>query len=181
LQTSKFLYGCAVNAFVLKENWLMDSIVANSLVPPEKYMILPNNNSKKHQRIGQPVHSTNLTYIFDKVGIMLHGKHSFCTNMEKIVKHGGGQVFKTLQWLVHDLNNGRVSLGAIVIEDENGACRHLRHYALEQKLPMMPANWIIESLLLGKLIPLDKNGPSFPTAKKKISKLATIMELSLEI
>ncbi|KAF9597803.1 hypothetical protein IFM89_021888 [Coptis chinensis] len=137
LQTSKFLYGCAVNAFVLKENWLMDSIVANSLVPPETYMILPNNNSKKHQRIGQPVHSTNLTYIFDKVGIMLHGKHSFCTNMEKIIKHGGGQVFKTLQWLVHNLNNGRVSLGAIVIEDENGACRHLRHYALEQKLPMM--------------------------------------------
>ncbi|KAF9603401.1 hypothetical protein IFM89_035847 [Coptis chinensis] len=84
LQTSKFLYGCAVNAFVLKENWLMDSIVANSLVPPEKYMILPNNNSKKHQRIGQPVHSTNLTYILDKVGIMLHGKHSFCTNMEKL-------------------------------------------------------------------------------------------------
>lgn len=36
LQTTKFLYGCAVNAPILKVKWLADSVAAGSVVPPEK-------------------------------------------------------------------------------------------------------------------------------------------------
>ncbi|KAF5196360.1 hypothetical protein FRX31_014055 [Thalictrum thalictroides] len=169
--TSKFLYGCAVNAFLLHVNWLTDSIMAGSLLPPKKYMILPNQNSMKLKKIGRPVHCAHVTHIFDKLGIMLQGKHSFCSHLEKIVRHGGGQVFKTLQWLVRSLKSGKISMGVIVVEDEVSASRHLRHCALEQKLPMMPANWITESLFLGKVIPI----------KDVISEFAISMGMSEEI
>lgn len=36
LQTTKFLYGCAVNAFILKDDWLTNSISADYIVPPEQ-------------------------------------------------------------------------------------------------------------------------------------------------
>ena len=36
LQTTKFLYGCAVNAFLLKAAWVNDSIKAGSVLLPDK-------------------------------------------------------------------------------------------------------------------------------------------------
>ncbi|KAF8403704.1 hypothetical protein HHK36_011808 [Tetracentron sinense] len=85
LQTTKFLYGCAVNALMLKINWLTDSIVVGSVLPPENYIILPKQADGNSNRIGRPIRR-NLKYIFDRVGIMLHGKHSFCTKFAKIIK-----------------------------------------------------------------------------------------------
>jgi hypothetical protein len=35
-QLTKFLYGCAVNALILKVDWLTDSVAAGSIIPPEK-------------------------------------------------------------------------------------------------------------------------------------------------
>ncbi|KAL0425412.1 UNVERIFIED_CONTAM: hypothetical protein Sradi_1076000 [Sesamum radiatum] len=37
IQSLKFLYGCAVNALVLKVNWLIDSIAVGFVLPTEKY------------------------------------------------------------------------------------------------------------------------------------------------
>lgn len=36
LQTTKFLYGCAVNTFMLKVDWLNNSVAAGSVLPPGK-------------------------------------------------------------------------------------------------------------------------------------------------
>lgn len=100
--------------------------------------------------------------------------------MGKIFKHGGGQVFKTIQWLVQSLRKGAIFIGAIVVEDESSASRHLRHCASEQNLPVMPANWITESLLLQKLIPLKENR-SFPLATTKMQERLIAMQMSEEI
>ncbi|XP_042484099.1 uncharacterized protein LOC122064461 isoform X2 [Macadamia integrifolia] len=181
LQTTKFLYGCAVNAFLLKSRWLTASIKAGSILRPDKYMVLSYQANVRSKRIGQPIYWNNITYIFDKVGIMLHGKHSFCTKLEKIVKHGGGQVFKTLQWLVQSLKTGKNSVGAIVAEDEGRASRHLRHCALEEKLPMVPASWIIKSLHLGKLLPFTEDDQSSAWSTIKIPDYRTAVEFSEEI
>ncbi|RVW96967.1 hypothetical protein CK203_032339 [Vitis vinifera] len=54
-----------------------------------------------------------------------------------VLKHGGGQVFKTLQCLVQSLDTESISVGAIVAEDESRASRHLRLCASERKIPMM--------------------------------------------
>lgn len=51
-------------------------------------------------------------------------------------QHGGGQVFKTLQKLVQNLEAGRISKGVIVADEEICASRHLKHCALEQNIPM---------------------------------------------
>ncbi|PRQ55704.1 putative BRCT domain-containing protein [Rosa chinensis] len=158
LQTTKFLYGCAVNAFILKDDWLTNSISADYIVPPEQYIILRNEAAAEHISIGKPFcHKRD--YVFDKVGIMLHGKQSFCCRLVKIIKHGGGKVFKTLQRLILDLEKEKISWGAIVSEDEKTS-RHLRHCAAEQKIPIMPASWIIKSLHLGKRLPFSDAGPS---------------------
>ncbi|ONI20975.1 hypothetical protein PRUPE_2G044000 [Prunus persica] len=157
LQTTKFLYGCAVNAFILKVDWLTNSIASSCIVPPEKYMILLNRVDAEHIMIRKPFHH-NRNYVFERVGIMLYGKHSFYSKLAKIIKHGGGRVFKTLQWLIHSLDKEKVSLGAIVTEDEIRTSRHLRQCASEQKIPVMPASWIVKSLHSGKLLPFPDKG-----------------------
>ncbi|KAL9997753.1 putative BRCT domain-containing protein [Helianthus debilis subsp. tardiflorus] len=77
----------------------------------------------------------------------------FCSKMGKVIKHGGGSVFKTFHWLVKSLDSKKVSAGVIVMEDENSISRQLKQCALEQKVPVMPFNWIINSLYAGRLLP----------------------------
>lgn len=152
LKTTKFLYGCAVNAFILKAMWLTDSVAAGSTVSPEKYMILSNQADRKRTGITEPICWDNHKCIFGRVGIMLHGKPSFCSKFAVIVKHGGAQVFKTLHWLVQSLETQKNFVGVIVAENERRVSRHLRRCALEKKIAMVPASWIIKSLHLGTLL-----------------------------
>ncbi|XVF24521.1 hypothetical protein REPUB_Repub13aG0135300 [Reevesia pubescens] len=172
LQTTKFLYACALNLLILKDKWLTDSIAAGSATSPGKYMVLSNQPDIRFTRIGKPVCHNN-AYIFEGVGIMLHGKHHFCTKFAKVIQHGGGRVFKTLMWLVQNLDSEKISLAVIVSENENRASRHLRHCALERKIPMMPSSWLVRSLYSGKLLPfIEKKhttlhavmGPDFPVS-----------------
>lgn len=62
-------------------------------------------------------------------------------------------MFKTLLWLLQNLDNEKISLAVIVSEGESKASRHLRHCASERKIPMMPSSWIVRSLYSGKLLP----------------------------
>lgn len=179
LQTTKFLYGCAVNAVILKLKWLTDSVAAGSVVSPDKYMIISNQAYLKCTRIGKSVCCNHQKHIFDRVGIVLHGKHRFCTKLTVIVKHARGQVFKTLQSLVESLESEKISMGAIVTENETRELRHLRYCASERKIPMMPASWIAKSLHLGKLLPFrdDEVTPSVIEEPK----CTTSMDWSQEI
>ncbi|KAJ0101138.1 hypothetical protein Patl1_05705 [Pistacia atlantica] len=157
LKTIKFLYGCAVNAFILKVKWLTDSIAAGSVLLPEKYMILSGQADVEISGMGKVVSHNFYKLIFDRVGIMLYGKNSFCTKFAIIFKHGGGQVFKTLQWLVQSLDNKKIFVGAIVADDERRASRHLRQIVSERNIPMVSSGWIIRSLHSGKLLPMTQN------------------------
>lgn len=155
LQTKKFLYGCAVNALIVNVSWLTDSVAAGSMLPPWKYMII--SNQADCTQIGRSVRHSSQRYIFENVGVMLHGKQGFCTKLTNVLKHGGGQVFKTLQWLVKSLNREKILVGVIVVEDEHKASRHLKQCALEQGIPLMSTKWVIKSLHLGELLPLAEN------------------------
>ncbi|XP_040993448.1 uncharacterized protein LOC121240062 isoform X1 [Juglans microcarpa x Juglans regia] len=181
LKTTKFLYGCAVNAIILKVDWLTDSIVAGSILLPEKYMILSNRVDAICTRSGKLVHLNNNMYIFERVGIMLHGKHSFCTKFAKIFRHGGGQVFKTLQWLIKDLDNKKIFIGAIIAEDESTVSRQLKHCAAEREILMMPASWIINSLHSGKLLPIAEKNYYLPLPTNNIPEAPISMGWSEEI
>ncbi|KAE8712007.1 hypothetical protein F3Y22_tig00110266pilonHSYRG00140 [Hibiscus syriacus] len=134
LQTTKFLYACAVKSLILKDKWLTDSIAAGSALSPAKYTVLLNQPETTPTRIGKPVRHDNSAYIFNGIGVMLHGKPHFCT---KFAKHGGGRVFGTLLWLIQNLDAEKICLAVIVSEGENRASRHLRQCALERKIPMM--------------------------------------------
>ncbi|KAK3422812.1 hypothetical protein EUGRSUZ_G03206 [Eucalyptus grandis] len=152
LKTAKFLYGCAIRAFVLKVTWITESISAGSLMLPDKYMIISNQADAMFIHIGKSLPPSNSRSIFGQVGIMLHGKKSFCNKFSEVIKHGGGAAYRTLQRLVHSLHNGKVSMGIIVTEYESRPSRHLRQCALERKIPIMTMSWIIESLYAGKLL-----------------------------
>ncbi|CAI0421530.1 unnamed protein product [Linum tenue] len=161
LQTAKFLYGCAVNAPILKARWITDSIAAGSIAPPEKYVIRPNQADIMPVRLLSMNQNTG-PRIFDRVGIMLHGKPSFCRKLSLIVKHGGGEVFKSLQTLLLILDTGKLRRGVIVAENQSRALRHLQHCASEQKIALMPASWIAKSLHLGKLLPVQEKEDDAP-------------------
>ncbi|XP_058107397.1 uncharacterized protein LOC131250984 isoform X2 [Magnolia sinica] len=181
VETTKFLYGCAIDTVLLKANWLNDSVLSGSVLSPDKYLILPNQASNgKQMRIGQPV-CFNHSRIFDRVGIMLYGKPTFFSNLAKVVKHGGGQVFKTLHLLVQNLKNGRNSVGVIVVEEEGRASRHLKQCASEQKLPLMPASWIIKSLHMGKLLSFKNNVRSALPCMSRMPQFPPAMDFSEEI
>ncbi|XP_021752281.1 uncharacterized protein LOC110717809 isoform X2 [Chenopodium quinoa] len=179
LQTTRFLYGCAVNAFLLKVGWAYNSIRVGSVLPPDKYIILSNN--RMQNQIGKSISQNDNDYIFDKVGIMLHGTHSFCTKFARVIKHGRGHVYKSLQWLVQGLQKKKISLGAVVAEDENRATRLLKKCASEQKLAVRPANWITNSLFEGKLLPFTENHHSSNSREIRSSDVPVLPECSQEI
>ncbi|KAL4387956.1 hypothetical protein GQ457_09G026840 [Hibiscus cannabinus] len=156
LQTTKFLYACAVKSLILKDKWLTDSVAAGSALSPAKYMVLPNQPETMLTKIGKPVRHDNSAYIFNGIGVMLHGKPHFCTKFAKVIQHGGGCVFRTLLWLIQNLDSEKISLAVIVSEGENRASRHLRQCASERKIPMMPSSWIVRSLYSGKLLPFTE-------------------------
>ncbi|KAK8949915.1 hypothetical protein KSP40_PGU007208 [Platanthera guangdongensis] len=164
VQTTKFLYGCAVNTFVLNYHWLEDSIQSGTIRPPGKYMIRSFSHPKENKLI---IRLNNGSPILNKVGMMVHGKAKFCAKFMKIVKHGGGQVFKSLHRLVQSLKNGTNTLGIILVKNESCVSRHLKHCALEHGIPTMPASWIITSLFSGKLLP-PKRDPCAPFHRIKM-------------
>ncbi|XP_039036132.1 uncharacterized protein LOC120172848 [Hibiscus syriacus] len=135
LQTIKFLYACAVKSLILKDKWLADSIAAGSALSPAKYMVQLHQPETTPIRIRKPVRHDNSAYIFNGIGVMLHGKPHFCTKIAKVIQHGGGRVFGTLLWLIQNLDSEKISLAVIFSEGENRASRHLRQCALERKIP----------------------------------------------
>ncbi|GFP93930.1 cytosolic sulfotransferase 15 [Phtheirospermum japonicum] len=182
IQSFKFLYGCAVNGYVLKVNWLNDSIAAGFVLPPKKYMILPRNISRSQDQVYTAVNYNTHSLVFNNSGVMLHGKTKYFTNIATIIKHGGGQVFKTLQRLVQALEAGKISMGIVVVHDESCASRHLKHCALEKNISTTSVQWIIKSLYAGQLIPLEEeksNSRSRPTIK--LQRHQDSMDLSQEI
>ncbi|KAL7157929.1 hypothetical protein ABFS83_02G108900 [Erythranthe nasuta] len=182
-QSFKFLYGCAVNAYILKVNWLIDSIAAGLVLPPKEYMILPINNGGRDDQVYTAINYNIHSLVFNKLGIMLHGKTKYVTNIATIIKHGGGQVFKTLQRLVQALEAGRISKGVVVADEGSCASRHLKHCTLEQNIPMTPVSWIIKSLYAGHLIALETKKISRypPLPAIKLQRRQDSIELSQEI
>lgn len=178
LKTTKFLYGCAVNAFILGVKWLTDSLAAGSVLSPTKYLIIPMHADLTLMRIAKPVRLGS--HIFDSVGIMLHGKHSFCAKFTILFKHGGGQAFKTLQWLVRSLDNQKISVGAIIAEDENKVSRHLRHCAYERKISVTSVSWIIKCLQSRKLLPFTQSNRN-PLSTVKVPEIPVSLDWSQEI
>ncbi|GAB2230105.1 hypothetical protein Drorol1_Dr00014362 [Drosera rotundifolia] len=179
LHSTRFLYGCAVNAFILRVKWVIDSIKAGSVLLPDKYMILANQASRKQNRIGKSACRDG--YIFDKVGIMVIGSDSFCSKMDKVIKHGRGCIFKSLQWMLRSLKKKKISIGVIVTDNQMSVSRHLRTCATELEIPILPATWITNSLYEGKLLPI-KGGPSpVQCVAGKITELPVLDDWSQEI
>ncbi|KAK4369344.1 hypothetical protein RND71_013136 [Anisodus tanguticus] len=137
LQTIKFLYGRAVNAFMLKAKWLTDSISEGCILPSEKYIVVKKCVGKLFTAAGSSVDNNRHSPMFDNLGIMLYGEKNFCTDMAKIIKHGGGQVFKTLLELVQNCDSEKIVTGVIVTENERSTSRHLKHCASEGNIPIM--------------------------------------------
>ncbi|KAG8391082.1 hypothetical protein BUALT_Bualt01G0150800 [Buddleja alternifolia] len=232
IQSFKFLYGCALNAYVLKANWLVDSIAAGFVLPPKRYMILSRNIGRRHGQVYTAINYDKHSLVFNNLGIMLHGKSKFFTNIATIIqpldvdvtrisshcsfptrrayspfavidhlsgsigsthhklcplklwlgpKHGGGQVFKTLQRLLQTLEAGKISMGVVVADDESCASRHLKHCALEQNVPMTSVSWIIKSLYAGKLVPVEEKKSFRCLPAVKLQRSRDYVELSQEI
>ncbi|KAL6894318.1 hypothetical protein ACP4OV_008416 [Aristida adscensionis] len=157
VSTAKFLYGCAINTWILNPDWLFGSLQSGVLLPPGKYLIRPRNALEHSSAFGFSYHQKCNTLIFDGVGLLIHGKISFCSKFSNIIKHGGGQVFISLQGLVQSLKDGSTSHGIILVANEASASRHLRYCGLEHDIKTVPASWIIGSLFSGKPIPLKKD------------------------
>nr|XP_010323869.1 uncharacterized protein LOC101260553 isoform X3 [Solanum lycopersicum] len=100
LQSIKFLYGRAVDAFMLKAKWLTDSISEGCILPPEKYMVVKKCVGKRFIAVGSSVENNSHSPIFDNLGIMLHGEKNFCTDMAKIIK--------SAYWIIRSLQMGKL-------------------------------------------------------------------------
>ncbi|XP_054816742.1 uncharacterized protein LOC129316374 isoform X2 [Prosopis cineraria] len=181
LQTAKFLYGCAVGASILKVDWLTDCIAAGTIVQPGKYMILQNRSDMKLTVTRRPVRDSNQKPIFERAGFMLHGKHNFCTKLASVIKHGGGQVFKTLHWLVRSIDEGRISVGAIIAENKPSISRHLKYCASEKGIPIMPFSWIIKSLYSAELLPFTEENRPLPLPIANVLEVPDSLDMSEEI
>ncbi|KAG8098722.1 hypothetical protein GUJ93_ZPchr0013g35991 [Zizania palustris] len=157
VSTAKFLYGCAINSWTLNPNWLFDSLQSGVMLPPGKYAIRQVHAMKSNSTFDQSLHLKNNKFLFDGVGFMILGKISFCSKFSNVIKHGGGQVFVSLQGLVQSLKDRNSSCGIILVANEASTSRHLSHCGLEHDIKTVTASWVIGSLFSGKLIPLKKD------------------------
>uniref|UniRef100_A0A0E0P2Y0 BRCT domain-containing protein n=1 Tax=Oryza rufipogon TaxID=4529 RepID=A0A0E0P2Y0_ORYRU len=157
VSTAKFLYGCAINSWILNPSWLFDSIQAGVMLPPGKYFIRQVHSMQGISMFDQSLHLRKNTLLFDGVGFLILGKISFCSKFSNVIKHGGGQVFASLQGLVQSLKDRSSSHGIILVASEASASRHLSYCGLEHDIKTAPASWVIGSLYSGKLIPLKKD------------------------
>uniref|UniRef100_A0A0A8ZYT5 BRCT domain-containing protein n=1 Tax=Arundo donax TaxID=35708 RepID=A0A0A8ZYT5_ARUDO len=182
VSTTKFLYGCAIDAWMLNPDWLFNSLQAGVLLPPGKYLIRRRSAMKHSSTFGRSLHPKCNTLIFDGVGFLIHGKNSFCSKFSNIIKHGGGQVFVSLQGLVQSLKDGSTSHGIILVANEASMSRHLSHCGLEHDIKTAPASWIIGSLFSGKLLPLKKDRcASFHRIKMPSFQKKHVFDMSQEI
>ncbi|GLJ39443.1 hypothetical protein SUGI_0805610 [Cryptomeria japonica] len=159
VHTTKFLYGCAVGTLLLQPSWIADSIAAKCCLPFDKYRLQSNaatlRTCDKQKHINATIE--NAMPLFSGMGIMLYGRPTFYSKLTILIKHGGGLVFRTIKSLIHGRESGRAALAVIIVENVRAAPRHLRQCAAEYKLPVMSGNWVIESLLLGRLLPFWSN------------------------
>uniref|UniRef100_A0ACD5WD99 Uncharacterized protein n=1 Tax=Avena sativa TaxID=4498 RepID=A0ACD5WD99_AVESA len=182
VSTAKFLYGCATDCWILNPSWLFDSLQAGVLLPPGKYFIRQSHRVEESSRFGQSLHIRNNKLVFRGVGFLIHGKISFCSKFSNIIKHGGGQVFVSLQGLIQSLKDKSSSHGIILVANEASASRHLSHCGLEHDIKTAPASWIIGSLFSGKLIPLKKDRcASFRRIKMPSFQQQHVFDMSQEI
>jgi hypothetical protein len=82
----------------------------------------------------QSLHLRKNTLLFDGVGFLILGKISFCSKFSNVIKHGGGQVFASLQGLVQSLKDRSSSHGIILVASEASASRHLSYCGLEHDI-----------------------------------------------
>eukprot|EP01018_Ginkgo_biloba_P029102 Gb_23942 [translate_table: standard] len=159
VRTTKFMYGCAVGSLLIRPGWITDSITEKCRLPYDKYLLRANSSNvcwgpkQKHSNTDKE----NIAPLFKGLRIMLYGKPAFCSKLTTLIKHGGGQVFRTIKCLVQENEAQQAAVAMIIVEDVRAAPRHLRHCASEYRLPVMSGNWIIESLLLGRLLPFRTN------------------------
>lgn len=161
VRTTKFLYGCAVGSLLLQPGWIIDSIAAKFCLPYDKYL-LKSKVSNVCRWLKQKHSDTteNGIPLFRGIRIMLYGKPAFYSKLMTLIKHAGGQVFRTIKSLVQGCEYTQSASAMIVVEDARAAPRNLRQCASEYRIPLMSGNWIIESLLLGRLLPFRTNTSS---------------------
>ncbi|KAL3516361.1 hypothetical protein ACH5RR_023263 [Cinchona calisaya] len=91
------------------------------------------------------------------------------------------EVFKTFQCLVDYVDTERISVGAIIAENDSRASCHLKQCAFEHKIPMMSSYWIIKNLHIGKLLPFNEEKNSSGLTALKLPNVLPSLELSEEI
>lgn len=102
---------------------------------------------------------------------MLYGKPAFYSKLMILIKHAGGQVFRTIKSLLQGCEYTRAASAMIIVEDARAAPRNLRQCASEYRIPLMSGNWIVESLLLGRLLPFRTNTSSGSRSSGKRGRL----------
>ena len=71
---------------------------------------------------------------------MLYGKLAFYSKLMILIKHAGGQVFRTIKSLVQGYEFTQAASAMIIVEDARAAPRNLRQCASEYKIPLMSGN-----------------------------------------
>lgn len=177
-KTTKFLYGCAINSWTLESKWLFDSVHSGFILPPWKYMTRPIQITPRQLRVKDLLCIENNFFIFKQLHVMLDGKLNFCSKFSRIIKHGGGRVFSTLCQLTESLKVKENTIGVVLVENEAGVSRHLKHCLSEYDINVVPISWIINCLFSGKLLPLKKDHHA-PFQRIKVPKCP--MDMSQEI
>ncbi|XP_074569409.1 uncharacterized protein LOC141826055 isoform X2 [Curcuma longa] len=157
VKTTKFLYGCAINTWTLESKWLFDSVHSGSILPPWKYMTRPIQITPRQLRVKDLLCIENNFFIFKQLHVMFDGKLNFCRKFSSIIKHGGGRVFSTLCQLTESVKVKENTIGVVLVENEAGVSRHLKHCLSEYDINVVPVSWIINCLFSGKLLPLKKD------------------------
>eukprot|EP00250_Pteridium_aquilinum_P013682 c21501_g1_i2 orf=292-4188(+) len=152
VRTLKYLYGCAAALLIVRPSWLDESIAMKSLA--FKHKCKRKECTKQHQTSLCPDEERSEGLIFSTIAAFVYGQRSYCSKLSSLIQHGGGKVVQSVKSLVQANKAKGFMIQIVVAEHQSKLPDIVKETAASSGLPIVSGDWIINSLLNGRLIAL---------------------------
>ncbi|KAH7439427.1 hypothetical protein KP509_04G060100 [Ceratopteris richardii] len=146
VRTLKYLYACAAGLLIVKPNWVDEVMLKDNLLQKQKSF--DKEGTKQ--------------LIFSRIVAFIHGEQGYSLKLSLLIQHGAGKVVKSMRALLQSNNVDSRLIHIVIAEHQNRLSQTLKERAQQFGLPIVSRDWIIDSLLKGRLCPLprvkDSNG-----------------------
>ncbi|KAI5071021.1 hypothetical protein GOP47_0013272 [Adiantum capillus-veneris] len=171
VRTLKYLYGCAAGLLIVRPNWVDEMIAKKGLLFNHK---CKGKGLQQFHVSACAERKRAKDLIFSMLAAYVHGQRSYCLKLSLLIQHGAGKVVRSMKGLM-EVNNVEGSLIRVVVAEHQSKLSHIvKETAARSGLPIVSGDWIIDSLLNGRLL-------AFPIATESSKVVKGVMRSKTKI